>query len=121
MQPPPPTSGTGRFFYKNGATYTGDWILLFPAPPATPDTEKKAAKKKDDPPPPPQDPPRRVRHGHGTYVEGDYEYTGNWHEDVIQGQGKFTYASGAYYEVRAISHCPLSYNTSNRPEVVWES
>jgi hypothetical protein len=27
-------------------------------------------------------------------------YDGEWHEDAIQGFGKFTYASGACYEVR---------------------
>lgn len=36
-QPPPPTSGHGKFYYKNGATYVGDWMLLFPAPPPTPE------------------------------------------------------------------------------------
>jgi hypothetical protein len=35
----------------------------------------------------------------GTYKEGDYVYDGEWHEDIIQGMGKFTYASGACYEV----------------------
>ncbi|GFH25409.1 hypothetical protein HaLaN_23362, partial [Haematococcus lacustris] len=65
-EPPPPTSGSGKFFYKSGATYKGDWILLFANPPPTPEVDgKKAVKKKDDPPPPPSEPPKRVRHGKG--------------------------------------------------------
>lgn len=34
----------------------------------------------------------------GTYKHGDYVYVGEFWEDKIQGQGKFTYASGSYYE-----------------------
>ncbi|KAJ9519241.1 hypothetical protein QJQ45_017901 [Haematococcus lacustris] len=97
--PPPPTSGSGKFFYKSGATYKGDWILLFANPPPTPEVDgKKAVKKKDDPPPPPSEPPKRVRHGKGVYKEGDYVYEGDFFQDMIQGTGKFTYASGASYE-----------------------
>lgn len=45
----------------------GDWILLLPQPPATPEAGDKKAppKKKDDPAAAPAEPPRRVRHGKG--------------------------------------------------------
>ena len=40
------------------------------------------------------------RHGVGTYKSGDNEYVGEWKDDAMDGQGKFTFASGAVYEVR---------------------
>lgn len=39
------------------------------------------------------------RHGVGTYKSGDNEYVGDWKDDAMDGQGKFTFASGAIYEV----------------------
>ena len=39
------------------------------------------------------------RHGVGTYKSGDNEYVGEWKDDAMDGQGKFTFASGAVYEV----------------------
>ena len=39
------------------------------------------------------------RHGVGTYKSGDNEYVGEWKEDAMDGPGKFTFASGAVYEV----------------------
>ena len=71
--------GFGKFFYHNGATYEGEWKLLFAEPPAPPEDPKDAKKKKgkDEPPPPPTVPPKRVRHGKGgpaaawrTYTNG---------------------------------------------------
>lgn len=34
----------------------------------------------------------------GTYTEGGFSYTGDFHEDQIHGHGKFSYASGAHYQ-----------------------
>lgn len=34
----------------------------------------------------------------GVYREGGYVYEGDFFEDVISGQGRFTFESGAYYE-----------------------
>ena len=39
------------------------------------------------------------RHGVGTYKSGDNEYVGEWKDDAMDGAGKFTFASGAVYEV----------------------
>lgn len=62
-----PTSGSGRFYYHNGARYDGEWKVLNAAPPPDPNPPAKGAKKpaKDEPPPPPAEPPKRVRHGKG--------------------------------------------------------
>eukprot|EP00877_Chromochloris_zofingiensis_P008805 jgi/Chrzof1/4178/Cz14g01260.t1 len=89
---------TGKFHYKDGSTYEGDWKMLgLPTPPAEP--VKKGAKKKDEElPAVPAEPPRRVRHGKGIFKSGAYTYEGEWVEDHMQGHGKFTYASGALYE-----------------------
>jgi hypothetical protein len=43
------------------------------------------------------------RHGVGTYKSGDNEYVGEWKDDAMDGQGKFTFASGAVYEVNSTS------------------
>ncbi|PNH00864.1 Radial spoke head 1 [Tetrabaena socialis] len=43
--------------------------------------------------PPTTTPPTRA----GVYREGDYVYEGQFVEDVIQGRGTFTYASGSKY------------------------
>ena len=43
------------------------------------------------------------RHGVGTYKSGDNEYVGEWKDDAMDGQGKFTFASGAVYEVTSQS------------------
>ena len=44
-----------------------------------------------------------MRHGRGVYVDGaaeDQKYEGEWCDDMMQGRGTFSYASGAKYEVR---------------------
>ena len=70
---PEPTSGTGPFYYADETrTYVGDWVL------------NEAGK--------------RVREGRGTYADGSYVYDGEWKSDTMEGQGTFTYASGATYE-----------------------
>ena len=43
------------------------------------------------------------RHGVGTYKSGDNEYVGDWKDDAMDGQGKFTFASGAVYEVSLLA------------------
>eukprot|EP00199_Chlamydomonas_sp_CCMP681_P003248 CAMPEP_0119102434 /NCGR_PEP_ID=MMETSP1180-20130426/1187_1 /TAXON_ID=3052 ORGANISM="Chlamydomonas cf sp, Strain CCMP681" /NCGR_SAMPLE_ID=MMETSP1180 /ASSEMBLY_ACC=CAM_ASM_000741 /LENGTH=160 /DNA_ID=CAMNT_0007086727 /DNA_START=66 /DNA_END=545 /DNA_ORIENTATION=+ len=97
----PPTSGAGLFYYPSGATYSGDWLCLPPPGADSAEADPMKIKKKpgkDDPPPPPPEPLKRVRQGKGTYTEGDYSYTGDFEKDEIQGVGRFTYASGTYYE-----------------------
>lgn len=50
--------------------------------------------------------PVRKKHGMGTYTEGNNSYTGQWNMDAMHGKGKFTFASGAYYEVfEMINYC----------------
>jgi hypothetical protein len=46
------------------------------------------------------------RHGVGTYKSGDNEYVGEWKDDAMDGQGKFTFASGAVYEVSPSQRLP---------------
>jgi hypothetical protein len=75
-----------------------EWKLLFAVDPAPPESEKKKKPAKDEAPAPPSEPPKRVRHGRGKYTEGDYCYEGDFQEDMITGQGRFTYASGACYD-----------------------
>ena len=70
---PEPTSGTAPFYYADEArTYVGDWVR--------------------------DESGKRVREGRGTYTDGSYVYDGEWKGDAMEGQGKFTYASGATYE-----------------------
>mmetsp|Transcript_42224 Transcript_42224/g.108743 ORF Transcript_42224/g.108743 Transcript_42224/m.108743 type:complete len:101 (-) Transcript_42224:393-695(-) len=68
-----PTSGNGSFFFTDGATYEGDWESF------------EGVNKKN---------------GKGKAVEGDTIYEGDWKEDKMHGKGKFTFPSGAVYEVR---------------------
>ena len=44
------------------------------------------------------------RHGRGVYIDSaseEQKYEGEWSDDMMQGRGTFTYASGAKYEVCA--------------------
>eukprot|EP00591_Stephanopyxis_turris_P003368 CAMPEP_0195514128 /NCGR_PEP_ID=MMETSP0794_2-20130614/5607_1 /TAXON_ID=515487 /ORGANISM="Stephanopyxis turris, Strain CCMP 815" /LENGTH=91 /DNA_ID=CAMNT_0040642297 /DNA_START=60 /DNA_END=332 /DNA_ORIENTATION=- len=41
---------------------------------------------------------RRVRHGQGTYTNGDETYVGQWKDDKMSGAGKYVFASKAVYE-----------------------
>lgn len=72
-------SGSGEFDYQNGYTYTGAW-------------ERTDSATK--------------RQGYGTLTRVvptangaslTEEYTGYWHNDLMQGQGQFKYLSGAVY------------------------
>lgn len=72
-------SGSGEFDYKNGYTYTGDWERI------------NSVTK---------------RQGYGTLTRvvptdngGSLteEYVGQWHNNLMQGQGQFKYLSGAVY------------------------
>ncbi|KAF6255797.1 Presenilin-domain-containing protein [Scenedesmus sp. NREL 46B-D3] len=66
---------TGRFFYTDGAIYEGQYKVVGLPPPTPPEPAKK-----------------------GTFKTGDYSYTGEWLDDEMHGQGKFSFASGACYE-----------------------
>ncbi|CAM6040356.1 unnamed protein product [Sphagnum compactum] len=121
VTPPEPTEGIGKFYYPTGATYEGGWKLVpetpsvgadvvagkgniaaaGKAPAAKPTTAKGAA----EPPaaviaatPPEKKRPNRQRNGKGLYIEGDYQYEGDWLDDKIHGTGCFKYASGASYD-----------------------
>uniref|UniRef100_A0A383VWC3 MORN repeat-containing protein 5 n=1 Tax=Tetradesmus obliquus TaxID=3088 RepID=A0A383VWC3_TETOB len=90
---------TGRFYYKDGAIYEGQYKVVGLPPPAPAEPAKKGAKKKEEEPPAqPAEPPKPVRHGVGTLKCGDYTYTGEWVDDEMHGQGSFSFASGACYE-----------------------
>ncbi|WIA21037.1 hypothetical protein OEZ85_005365 [Tetradesmus obliquus] len=90
---------TGRFYYKDGAIYEGQYKVVGLPPPAPAEPAKKGAKKKEEEPPAqPVEPPKPVRHGVGTLKCGDYTYTGEWVDDEMHGQGSFSFASGACYE-----------------------
>lgn len=57
---------TGRFYYKDGATYEGQYKLIGLQPAAAVEPAKKGAKKKEDEAPAqPAEPPKPVRHGVG--------------------------------------------------------
>lgn len=91
----PPTSGSGKFYYANGATYEGEWAL--PEPPQPEDGEEAApAEGEEATDEVPKIPP--VRQGQGKYTHGEYVYEGEWSNDKMHGVGKFLYASGASYE-----------------------
>jgi hypothetical protein len=57
---------TGRFYYKDGAVYEGQYKVVGLPPPTAPEPAKKGAKKKEEEPPAqPAEPPKPVRHGIG--------------------------------------------------------
>eukprot|EP00898_Chlorokybus_atmophyticus_P002909 jgi/Chlat1/3619/Chrsp237S03612 len=76
-----PTSGTGKFFYEDGAIYEGEWKLM-------PQSAEGGTSARH----------ARVRHGKGVYTEHAYSYDGEWANDKMHGHGVFRYASGASYE-----------------------
>lgn len=41
--------------------------------------------------------PKRVRHGHGHFQDGQNTYVGSFYEDSFDGEGAFTFSSGAVY------------------------
>eukprot|EP00192_Tetraselmis_astigmatica_P014438 CAMPEP_0117683006 /NCGR_PEP_ID=MMETSP0804-20121206/20074_1 /TAXON_ID=1074897 /ORGANISM="Tetraselmis astigmatica, Strain CCMP880" /LENGTH=164 /DNA_ID=CAMNT_0005493379 /DNA_START=32 /DNA_END=526 /DNA_ORIENTATION=- len=85
----PPAPLKGKFYYKNGSTYDGEFAhkeQLNEAGEPIPVAE-------GDPPPP------KIRQGAGEYIEpGGNSYKGEWLDDVCHGKGLFRFASGASYE-----------------------
>jgi len=60
----------GRFYYKDGTTYEGQYKMIG-LPAASSEPAKKGAKKKEDESPPqPTEPPRPLRHGTGAWCWG---------------------------------------------------
>lgn len=71
---PTPVVHTGVFvFEKDGSRYEGDFVEI------------------DG---------RRLRHGNGRWSLGPEECEGEWQEDLMHGEGKIRFASGAVYEVQ---------------------
>lgn len=66
------TTGKGSFVFNEEFKYDGEWI-----------EDIKIGKK--------------MRHGFGKYITGPETYEGNWDFDLMHGQGKFTFSSGAIY------------------------
>ena len=64
-------TGTGTFMFPNGAKYVGGWKSVDGA---------------------------KVRDGEGVYTHGPEEFTGQWVDDCMEGSGKHTFSSGAFYE-----------------------
>mmetsp|Transcript_131134 Transcript_131134/g.227003 ORF Transcript_131134/g.227003 Transcript_131134/m.227003 type:complete len:147 (-) Transcript_131134:41-481(-) len=84
-----PQTGSGVYYFPDGSKYEGAWA--------------KAGN-----------PPIMKRHGTGTYTEGTNIYTGQWVDDQMTGQGKFTFASGAVYEGEWLHN-----NFDGRGSYVW--
>ena len=68
--PPEPTFGTASFQMPDGSTYTGEYM----------DTAG-----------------HKCRHGQGTFTIGSEQYTGAWVNDMMTGEGEYTFGSGAVY------------------------
>jgi hypothetical protein len=67
---------TGRFYYKDGAIYEGQYKVVGLPPPTAPEPAKKGAKKKEEEPPAqPAEPPKPVRHGVGESRSGSAHTT----------------------------------------------
>ena len=64
-------TGTGEFVFSNGAKYVGAWKIVGGV---------------------------KLRDGEGVYSYGPEEYSGQWVDDCMQGQGRHTFSSGAVYE-----------------------
>ena len=67
---PQVTSGSGRFTFSDGSYYEGEW------------KETNGIKSRD---------------GMGTITCGPESYTGSWVNDAMEGDGTYTFASGAVY------------------------
>ena len=107
-QVPEPVTGSGKFYYPDGATYEGEWLLI-PEPESTGDeatAEDDAAAEEGSAPaaaeteeaaPSSEETPDEndvaaetgdeqaaepkgtyFRHGRGKYIEGEYSYDGEW-------------------------------------------
>jgi hypothetical protein len=66
------TKGRGAFQFSEDIKYDGEWLII----------ENNV----------------KVKHGQGTYQEGQNIYEGNFDQDAQQGKGKMIYYSGAVYE-----------------------
>ncbi|MCO5592751.1 hypothetical protein L7F22_046754 [Adiantum nelumboides] len=89
-----PTRGTGKFYYRNGATYEGEWIFDANSEPLIPTPQSQDLTT-------PTDKPKGVRFkdGKGVYKDREYTYEGDWTKDLPNGEGcTFKFASGALYE-----------------------
>ena len=77
VEPEAPQFGHGTFEYKDLTTYVGNWKLF---------------NGKD-----------KLKHGHGKIVfpgqngRGAEEYDGDWVEDKMQGNGRYSFSSGNVY------------------------
>lgn len=67
---PPDQLLTGRFYYKDGATYEGQYKLIGLVPAAAEPAKKAAKKKEDEAAAQPAEPPKPVRHGVGVLHRG---------------------------------------------------
>ncbi len=96
VAPPEPETGSGKFIFPDLSVYGKPCCTVAPSPLAA-QTEREChtaegewSTGSDG---------VMKRHGVGTYKSGDNEYVGDWKDDAMDGQGKFTFASGAIYEV----------------------
>ena len=64
-------TGTGEFVFSSGAKYVGGWKSVDGV---------------------------KVRDGEGVYSYGPEEYSGQWVDDCMEGQGTHKFSSGACYE-----------------------
>lgn len=97
VEAPEPVLGSGKFYYPDGATYEGGWLLVpepesaeeeaeaeasapaedaAPGAEETPEEKEPEAEKEDEQPAEPKG--TYYRHGRGKYAEGDYSYDGEW-------------------------------------------
>uniref|UniRef100_A0A061SJW1 Morn repeat-containing protein 2 n=1 Tax=Tetraselmis sp. GSL018 TaxID=582737 RepID=A0A061SJW1_9CHLO len=85
----PPAPLVGKFYYKTGATYEGEYAYK----PKLDESGQPIPPADGEPPPP------KIRQGKGEYVEpGGNTYNGEWKDDKCHGKGIFKFVSGATYE-----------------------
>lgn len=91
--PPPLLAGRGEFAFEDGSTYTGEWKEAAPGGP-------------------------RQRHGHGLWslADGKETYDGQWTQDVMQGLGKWSSATGDSYDGQWVDGMYHGYGTYNWPD-----
>lgn len=76
VEPDVPQYGHGRFEYRDQTIYVGNWKLFNG---------------------------NKLKHGHGKVTfpghngRGGEEYEGDWVEDKMHGQGRYSFTSGAVY------------------------
>ncbi|KAH7293290.1 hypothetical protein KP509_28G019400 [Ceratopteris richardii] len=93
-----PERGSGKFYYRSGATYEGEWIFDANAELSMPSQTSEASSTLV-PSSQPSEKPKGVRYkdGKGVYKDGEYSYEGEWARDLANGEGTFRFASGAIY------------------------